>query len=192
MRYNLQQCRRFIFSKTFAVMALVSTALLLIFWYMLWASALSGRTALDKSFPELTIYLTVCCIIGVIFAARAVYRPPAGKTPKYVFEVFGHGFCLGLMLVLNSFDVYVYLFPDKTVQYVSDYDVVFPGPSRGKSGHCEAGIWIDAPYSHRQKQLCTNKTDLFLRRKQGMDGVWVTARVNKLGTYIVDYTFIYK
>jgi hypothetical protein len=30
------------------------------------------------------------------------------------------------------------------------------------------------------------------KKEEGMDEVWVTARVNKLGSYIVDYQFIYK
>ena len=100
-------------------------------------------------------------------------------------------FCLGCVLSLYCYDVYVYLFPDKIIGYESEYEVVFPGPSRGKYGHCEAGIWLKDQNTTRWIQLCTNKEFLRNHRKQGMTGVWVTARVNKIGTYIVKYEFIY-
>lgn len=101
------------------------------------------------------------------------------------------GFCLGFILSLNCYDVCVYLFPDKVISYESEYDVVFPGPSIGKYGHCEAGLWLKDQNTSRWIQLCTNKEFLRSHHKQGMTGVWVTARVNKIGSYIVKYEFIY-
>ncbi|HAH0308651.1 TPA: hypothetical protein ACIYV6_005231, partial [Escherichia coli] len=58
-------------------------------------------------------------------------------------------------------------------------------------GHCEAGLWLKVQNTSRWIQLCTNKEFLRSHHKQGMAGVWVTARVNKIGSYIVKYEFIY-
>ena len=113
------------------------------------------------------------------------------QTLKYFANTFLCGFSLGLVLSLNCYDIYVYLFPDKIIGYESEYEVVFPGPSRGKHGHCEAGLWLKDQNTNRWIQLCTNKEYLHSHRKQGMTGVWVTARVNNIGSYIVNYEFIY-
>lgn len=98
---------------------------------------------------------------------------------------------MGFVLILNIFDVYVYLFPDEVITYTSEYEIVFPGPSRGKSGRCEAGLWVKDRHTNQWKQLCINQKILLTKRKQGMTKVMITARINQLGTYIVDYQFIY-
>jgi hypothetical protein len=161
-------------------------------WYMLWASSLSHRTVLMKFVPEWMTYITTGSVVGVICAGRAAYWRPVGKTPKYVLEMFFCGFCFGFVCVLNVFDVYVYTFSDKLINYESEYEVVFPGPAVGKFSRCEAGLWIKDLHTNSWMQLCTNKKNLYLNRKQGMDRVWVTARVNDLGSYIIDYKFIYR
>ena len=161
------------------------------FWYMLWASSISNNTILQKSVPEWITYISFGALIGSFSLIRAFYLRTFNKTLKYLCNAFFGGFCLGFVLSLNCYDVYVYLFPDKIIGYESEYEIVFPGPSRGKSGHCEAGIWLKDQNTTRWIQLCTNKEFLRNHRKQGMTGVWVTARVNKIGTYIVKYEFIY-
>lgn len=182
----------YLLSKDFFVIALALSIMLPIFWYMLWASHLSRRTILIEALPELTIYLTFGGILGFIFAVRAFYAQSAKKKIKHIFEMFSCGFVLGLLSIMNSFDVYVYLFPDDEIRYTSDYKIVFPGPSTGKSSRCEAGIWVKDVHTGQFKQLCTNREMLFKKRRQGMDELWITARINKLGTYIVDYRFTYK
>ncbi|MCL2893132.1 hypothetical protein [Brenneria tiliae] len=182
----------YVFSKDFFLLVTVLAIMSPIFWYMLWASHLSHNTILIETFPEFTIYITTGAILGLIFAGRATYFRPVNKTPKYILEMFLGGFALGFVSILNIFDVYIYLFPDKVINYTSEYEVVFPGPYRGKYGRCEAGIWIKDAYTDRWKQLCTSKEALFKKRKQGMNEVWVTVRVNELGSYIVDYKFTYK
>ena len=161
-------------------------------WYMLWASSLSHKTILQKSIPEWLTYISFSILMGSFSFIYAFYRRTFNKTLKYLSNAFLGGFSLGLLLSLNCYDVYVYLFPDNIIGYESEYEVVFPGPSRGKHGHCEAGIWIKDQNTTRWIQLCTNKEYLRSHRKQGKTGVWVTARVNKIGTYIVNYEFIYR
>ncbi|WP_315314762.1 hypothetical protein [Pantoea vagans] len=174
----------------------ISAAFLIImggwFWYMLWASSISHETILQKSVPEWETYFSFGTFIGIISLIYAFYVRAFNKTIKYLFNAFFSGFCLGFILILNCYDVYVYLFPDKIIGYESEYEVEFPGPSRGKYGHCEAGIWIKDQNTNRWILLCTNKEYLRSHRKQGMTGVWVSARVNKIGSYIVHYEFIYK
>lgn len=187
----LKRISKTLLSKNFVVGFILMAGILSIFWYMLWAMKISHNTVLFVNFPEFTIYLTIGAIVGLIYAGRATYFRPVDKKPAYIFEMFLSGFALGFVFTLNIFDVYVYLFPDKITHYVSDYEVVFPGPSRGKSGRCEAGLWIKDPHTNRWKQLCTNKVALLKNRKRGMDGVRVTARNNKLGTYIENYHFVY-
>lgn len=183
--------KKSIFSKTNIAVWVMFTVLGLWFWYMLWASTLSHRTVLMGFVPEWMVYITTGAVVGLFFAGRTVYRRPIDKTSKYVLEMFFCGFCFGFICVLNSFDVYVYLFSDNLIHYESEYEVVFPGPARGKSGHCEAGLWIKDVHTNRWLQLCTNKKDLSAKRKQGMDRVWVTAKVNDIGSYIVNYEFVY-
>lgn len=180
-----------IFSKKNVVLL---TILLLLggwLWYMAWASSLSHRTVLMRFVPEWTTYITTGSVIGLIFAGRTAYFRPVGKTPKYILEMFFGGFCFGFVCTLNIFDVYVYIFSDKLINYESEYEVVFPGPAIGKYSHCEAGLWIKDQHTKRWKELCTNKKEIYLHRKQGMDRVLVKARVNELGSYIVNYRFDY-
>ncbi|ADU72601.1 hypothetical protein [Pantoea sp. At-9b] len=161
------------------------------FWYMLWASSISKNTILQKSVHEWIVYISFGVFVGCVSLVYAFYQRTFNKTLKYLLNAFLGGLFFGFMLILNCYDVYVYLFPDKIIGYKSEYEVVFPGPSRGKHGHCEAGIWLKDQNTSRWIQLCTNKDYLYSHRKQGMTGVWVTVRVNKIGTYIVKYEFIY-
>lgn len=160
-------------------------------WYMSWVSSISNNTILQKSVPEWKTYIYFGVLIGTLFVIRTFFVHAFNQTLKYFANVFFSGFFLGFLLSLNCYDIYVYLFPDKIISYESEYEVVFPGPSRGKHGHCEAGLWLKDQNTNRWIQLCTNKEYLHSHRKQGMTGVWVTARVNKIGTYIVKYEFIY-
>ncbi|WP_113632996.1 hypothetical protein DUT67_18215 [Pectobacterium peruviense] len=192
MRRLYKKSITYLLSKDFLVTLLALSIMLLIFWYMLWASNLSRSTILIKTLPDFALYLTFGIVLGLIFAVRALYSQSIKKKLKHMLEMFMGGFVLGFLLIVNIFDVYIYLFPDDVINYTSDYEIVFPGPSKGKSSRCEAGLWIKDVHTGQFKQLCTNRETLFKKRRQGMDELWITARVNKLGTYIVDYRFTYK
>ncbi|VYT94962.1 hypothetical protein [Metakosakonia massiliensis] len=160
------------------------------FSYLLWASHIGMRMVLMKSIPDWLTSITVGCIFGLIPAGRVAWFRPVGKTSGYIFQVFFGGFCLGLVLSLNIYDVWSYLSPGKIVHYDSEYEITFPGPAVARFSHCEAGLWIkDAP-TRNWIQLCTNKKALASGRKPGMNAVRVTARTNHLGSYIVDYQFV--
>lgn len=161
-------------------------------FYMLWASRIAMRTVLMTSTPEWVTYITAGFLIGIVFAGRAIYYRPAGKISKHVVESFFGGFCLGFVCFINIYDVCTYLFPGDIVHYESEYEVTFPGPAVGKFSHCEAGLWIKDLNTEHWIKLCTNKSNLYDQRKQGMNAVWVTAHTNKIGSYIIDYKFIFK
>ncbi|MFZ4833179.1 hypothetical protein [Rouxiella sp. Mn2063] len=162
--------------------------------YLGWSSSISHRVVFFRSFPAFAWTLTVSLIGGLFFAWRGFYYRPVGKTAKHIFEMFFGGCALLFVLTMNMFDVYVYLFPKEVTSYVTDYDISFPGPSRGKNGRCEAGLWIKERHTSRWIQLCSSKAELAVgeHHKQGMDGVLVTAKINSIGTYIINYEFTYK
>ncbi|VVM48096.1 hypothetical protein [Pseudomonas fluorescens] len=154
-------------------------------YYFCWAAGISARTILMPELPEFTTCLIFGALVGIVFAGRAIR---AGETAKGAIQSFGGGFCISLFFSINFYDVCAYLLPGKVVSYESEYEVTYPGPSR----YCEAGLWINDPNTHRRIELCTNKTELNERIGRGIYAVWVTARTNKLGSYIIGYTFFRK
>lgn len=183
--YSKYSCTHYIVVIIFLILAL---------WlcYMGWSTRIATRSILMRDIPEFTTYITVGSALGFICAGRATYFRPVNKTSKHVLEMFCGGFCFGFACSLNFYDVYSYLLPGETIQYQTDYEISFPGPSLGKSGHCEAGLWFKDFHTDRWIQLCTNKTNLAKQRKSGMNNIWVTAHTTNIGTYIIDYEFIYK
>ncbi|WP_192553519.1 hypothetical protein [Pseudomonas sp. IzPS59] len=176
-------------SKKIAGAAIVFLLLGLWFFYMSWALRISARTILMREIPEWTTYLLFGALVGVIFAGRTFYSRPAEKMAKRVIDSFLGGFCISFFFSLHAYDVGTYLLPGKVVNYESTYEITFPGPATGKTGRCEAGIWIEDPNTRRKIHLCTTKSDLDEQKKRGMDAVWVTARMNKMGSYIIGYAF---
>src|SRR5476651_2000181 len=135
--------------------------------YMLWAVRIGTRTVLMPSVPEWTTYTVVGCLVGLVFAGRAIYYRPGGRSSKRVAESFFGGFCLGLVLSLHIYDVCTYLLPGEIVHYESAYELNIPGPSFGKSGRCEAGLRIKDLNTDRWIELCTSKSEFYDRKKKG-------------------------
>ena len=199
LRQHYIEAKRFIFSLRFVYTIIILGIAFLVFWYMAWTSALSRRTLLINSLPELTIYLASAGVVGFCFALWAFRKRPQSnplKLLKFIGERFIFGAFIGFFVPLNSFDVYVYLFPAKKVTYIAEYRLSFPGPQYGKSKRqrCEAGIWVKDPYTSRWIHLCSSKGEVHFggARQRGMDDLKVTARVNALGTYIESYSFTWK
>ncbi|AWH89694.1 hypothetical protein [Limnobaculum parvum] len=165
----------------------ISSLLLAVNWYLLWSASISNRTVLIPEFPFFTITLIVSAIFGIIFLLCKQFK----RTIKERLVIFLFGTCISLVVCSNLFDVYVYLFPEKTISYITEYKVSYLGPRRGKFGRCEAGLRIKEQYTGRWIEFCSSKEALKPgeQRKQGMNGVFVVAKVNKLGAYIVQYEF---
>jgi len=160
--------------------------------YAFWAVGISARTVLMPEVPEWQTYLLVSATAGLVAAGRTIHRRPDGNIARKVLDSFVGWFCLGLILSVNSYDAAAYLLPGEIIEYESAYEITYPGPSSSRFGHCEAGLWIEDSRTHRKIVLCTNKADLNGRIKQGTNAVWVRARSNKIGSYIVGYTFFHK
>lgn len=175
--------------KKVAIAAIVFLLLGAWFFYILWASSISARTILMPEIPEWTTYLVIGALVGIIYSGRAIHT---GKTTRSSIDSFFGGFCLGFACSLNAYDVSTYLLPGETINYESAYEITFPGPAIGKFSHCEAGIWINDSNTHRRVELCINKSDLYEPRNRDMNAVWVTAHTNKIGSYIMSYTFFHK
>lgn len=176
-------------SKKIAGAAIVLLLLGLWLFYITWASRISAHTFLMPEIPELTTYLLFGVLVGAIFAGRTFYSRPAEKVAKHVINSFLTAFCLSFAFSLHAYDVIAYLLPGEIVNYESSYEITFPGPATGKYSRCEAGIRIEDPNTRRKIQLCTTKSDLYGQNKRHMNAVWVTARTNKIGSYIVGYAF---
>ncbi|WP_279205916.1 hypothetical protein [Obesumbacterium proteus] len=172
------------------------TFFILFIFYVSWASRISSNTIIIKSYSEVKLSLIVIGIMATAAAISAVkltYAPRIRNDCIFILCMFIAGGLVGLALSLNALDAYVYLFPDKTIYYTSEYDVSIPGPYRGRY-RCEAGVRLKDIHTSRWIELCTSKEELKIgnKRQQGMDAVWVTARVNRVGSYIVNYQFIFK
>lgn len=169
---------------------------ILFIFYISWASRISNNTILIKSGAEVKLSFIVIGMMATtagISAVRLTAVPRTRNDCIFILSMFIAGGLIGLTLSLNALDAYVYLFPDKTIYYTSEYDVSIPGPYRGRY-RCEAGVRLKDIHTSRWIELCTSKEELEIenKRQQGMDAVWVTARVNRVGSYIVNYQFIFK
>ncbi|WP_433589979.1 hypothetical protein [Pseudomonas koreensis] len=160
-------------------------------YYLGWASKISARTVLMPEIPEWSTYLLISSITGLTAAIRTLHKRPGRKTAIQALNSFTGWFCLGFILSLNGYATATYLLPGEIISYKSSYELRYPGPSMGKFGRCEAGLWIEDQSTNRWIELCTNKMDLDKNIQQGMQLVWVSARTNKIGSYIMNYTFIY-
>ena len=176
--------------KTYLAIALVFFVLGLWIFYMLCASRIGMRTVLMTSVPVWLTCITAGSVLGLCIAGRVTWSRPSGKKPKYIIECFFGGLSLGIVTLLNVYDVCVYLLPGQIIHYQSEYEIKFPGPAVGKYSHCEAGLWIKDIHTQRWLELCTNSQELYLQRKPGMNRVQVTARTNRFGSYIMEYQFV--
>ncbi|KKI43539.1 hypothetical protein XK97_16130 [Obesumbacterium proteus] len=169
---------------------------ILFIFYISWASRISNNTILIKSGAEVKLSFIAIGMMATtagISAVRLAAVPRNRNDCIFILSMFIAGGLIGLTLSLNALDAYVYLFPDKTIYYASEYDVSIPGPYRGRY-RCEAGVRLKDIHTSRWIELCTSKEELEIgnKRQQEMDAVWVTARVNRVGSYIVNYQFIFK
>ncbi|RNM05930.1 hypothetical protein [Dickeya undicola] len=165
-------------------------------YYLLWSSNIADHTILVTGLPKESSALKVATVTGIsITFIVSVFRPSKGMIEKLkqwsISFTFSSAF--GFALVINMFEVYIYLYPEKVIDYVTDYKVTFPGPSNGKH-RCEAGLWIKEQYTGRWLELCSSKEQLKFgeNRRQGMDGMYVVAQVNRYGSYIQHYEFAFK
>jgi hypothetical protein len=174
------------------VMAIVAMACCAFLYYAGWASRISARTVLRPEIPEWTTYLLIGFMTGLVALTRTRLKRSEGKTALPSLNSFMGGFCLGFIFSINIYATATYILPGEVINYESAFEITYPGPASGKSSHCEAGLWITDAGTDRRVALCASKANLDKDMKRGMKTVWVNTRTNKIGSYIIGYTFIYK
>lgn len=193
---TIKDITHLIFSMRMLCIIAVNAVILATGYYLLWSAAISQNTILVTDLPKESIALKVALVtgIGITFIVN-FFRPAKRIIEKLkqwsLFFTFSAAF--GFALAINMFEVYIYLYPEKVIDYVTDYKVTFPGPSNGKH-RCEAGLWIKEQYTGRWLELCSSKEQLKLgeNRRQGMDSMYVVAQINRYGSHIQHYEFAFK
>lgn len=143
--------------------------------------------------PQWTTALTVGAIGGLWCTWKSIPRLRIENKPHSdMMEPFLGGMCFFGMLGLMYYDYVVWFFPEKTVSYITDYNITVPGPSRGKSGQCEAGLKIKDQTLGYWITLCSSKKELQQRRKPGMDGIYVVEQINHYGIRLISNEFTNK
>ncbi|AHY06496.1 membrane protein [Serratia plymuthica] len=143
--------------------------------------------------PQWATALGVGTIGGLWCAWKTLPQLRMENKPFWdIVQPFFCGLCFFGIPGLMYHDYMVWFFPKKTVSYVTDYDVTFPGPSRGKHGHCEAGLQIKDKTLGHWITLCSSKEALRQQRKQGMDGIFVVEQVGHYGIRLISTTFTWK
>lgn len=155
--------------------------------YILWAFGVATRTVLMESIPVWETHIVTGLVVGLVFACRMKSRVDSRME---VVSFFIEGAIIGSMSVLFIYAVYVYLVPSDIVHYKSEYEVTTPGPVYKNRFRCEKGLNIKDVYTRKWFKFCKGESELDNEIKHGMNAVWVTARINKFGTYIIDYKFI--
>ncbi|MDW5500981.1 hypothetical protein R6Y99_14405 [Pseudomonas lundensis] len=143
--------------------------------------------------PQFTTALSVGALGGLWFAWKALPQLRMQNKPFWdIAQPFFGGMCLFVVPGLLYHEYVVWFFPEKTVSYVTEYDVVFPGPSTGKSSHCEAGLQIKDKTLGRWITLCSSKEALSQQRERGMDGIFVVEQVSHYGIRMIRTQFTWK
>ncbi|TDS96097.1 hypothetical protein EDF78_103567 [Rahnella sp. BIGb0236] len=140
--------------------------------------------------PVLSTALSVaagCSIVAAVIMFATTRR--RRKIFQEIIKPISFFFIFIGLPALTYYDYYVWFLSDNTVRYVTEYDVTFPGPSRGKSGHCEAGLLIKDKTLNRWITLCSSKAQLQKEHKQGMDGIYVVENVSRYGIRLIDTEF---
>ncbi|WP_429045999.1 hypothetical protein [Aeromonas hydrophila] len=148
---------------------------------------LSDKTVIAESVPELLTYITISALFGLVGAIFTAFRCPSRDALKHITKAFGYCFFMMFISSWSGYDMYVYFYPDKTISYDTEYKVVHPGPSKGKSGHCEAGLKIKDKHTGYWFNICYSNNKLGKERIGDYGVVWVKTRVNEAGSYLESY-----
>ncbi|VFB09658.1 Uncharacterised protein [Aeromonas salmonicida] len=166
-----------------------SFLLLLVLWFsiLLFSLRLSRKTVIANTVPELLTYITISALFGLVGAIFTAFRCPGRDALKHITKAFGSCFFMIFITSLYGYDMYVYFYPDKVISYDTEYKVVHPGPSKGKYGHCEAGLKIKDKHTGHWFNICYSNDKLGKEQILDYGEVWVKTRVNEAGSYLESY-----
>ena len=156
------------------------------FIYFLWGIVIALRTALVDSIPVWETHILAGLIAGLTFSGIMKFR---GCSRIDALSFFIEGAVVGSICVLNIYAICTYLAPGYTIEYESEYQYTVP-----KMGYrrCSGGLSIKDIHTKNWIRFCKEIPELDYEYEQARNTVWVTARVNKFGTYIIDYKIIPK
>lgn len=167
----------------------VGVILLSVLWQanILFQWFLSDNTVIADSVPELLTYITISALFGLVGAIFTAFRCPSRDALKHITKAFSYCFFMMFISSWSGYDMYVYFYPDTIISYDTEYKVVHPGPSKGKSGNCEAGLKIKDKHTGNWFNICYSNNKLGKERIRDYGEVWVKTRVNEAGSYLESY-----
>ena len=167
--------------------------------YFFWAAGIGERTILMDSIPVWETHL----IIGLIVGSVVAYITKSLCYSKVeLLSTFILGGVVGSVCILHVYAVCAYLAPGYIIKYESEYKYISniikyesgykytPNINKYRYSYCRGDLSIKDIHTQRWIKFCESIPELDNEYKQGVNTVWVTARVNKFGTYIIDYKFI--
>lgn len=165
-----------------AIFLIVATFAVMSFW-----SELSRDIYLADAMDSFRMGAIVGLSSATIITLLAVLCFPRRLTLRQLPKLFGStAFLIGILSIQLPSALVRYL-PHKRIQYLTEYDISFPGPSRGKSGHCEMGLWLKDRHLNRWIQFCSSRAWLKANCERGKDRIEVVEDVNRYGVKIVNY-----
>jgi hypothetical protein len=184
---DIKGCFSMIFFKRYKGIIIFLSVVCLWFTYFLWALRIGERTALMDSIPVWETHIIIGLIVGGVVA---YIMKPFRPSQIEMLAFFIAAGVVGSVSALNIHAVYAYLSPGDVVNYEAEYKV------RSLRGHhfrnsCSTALLIKDKHTENWIQFCKVGSEVYTETKYGMNTfMWVTARINKFGTYIIDYKFI--
>lgn len=135
------------------------------------------------------IPITVAGIGGLLAALMVFMGRTRYRSTKDMLQAFGGAAVLCFMLSINTPEGYILMRDGQHIEYDAHWKIVHPGPSRGKSGRCEAGLRIESQSLNRTIELCTSDKEITRQRAPGMDVLRVTEKITSTGVQLLAYRF---
>ncbi len=171
------------------MMLMLLTPIVLVFAGVITLIRLTRQVYLFDPVLAWLIPLTAAGIGGLLAALMVFMGRTRYRSTKDMLQAFGGAACLCLMLAWNTPQAYILMRDGQHIEYDANWRLVHPGPSRGKSGRCEAGLQIDSTSLNRTITLCTTDNDIARQRAPGMDALRVTEKVTSTGVQLLAYRF---
>ncbi|HBV39053.1 MAG TPA: hypothetical protein DEF05_05035 [Erwinia sp.] len=156
-------------------------------WAMTFWSGLSRNVYLASTMNVFWLAGTVGVIAAVLITLIAVVFFRHRLTRVQLAKLFCYSvFMIGVFSLQLPSALVRYL-PHQRLQYLTEYDVSFPGPSHGKSGRCEMGLWLKDRHLNRWIQFCSSRAWIAANCERGMDRIEVVEEANQYGVRVVNY-----
>ncbi|NDJ57822.1 hypothetical protein GWD52_12615 [Enterobacteriaceae bacterium 4M9] len=178
-----------LFTRDSVMMLVILTPIVLMFAGVVTLMRLTRQVYLFDPVLSWLIPATAAGIGGLLAALMVFMGRTQYRSTKDMLQAFGGAACLCFMLSLNTPECYVLMRDGLQTEYAAHWQIVHPGPSRGKSGRCEAGLRINSQSLNRALTLCTTDKEIARLRKPGMNSLLITEKVTSTGVQLLAYRF---